>query len=157
MSESTTTDTTEVRFYHLQKQTLDQALPLILEKAVKTEKNVVVRLIDAKEATRINAHLWSYKVDSFMPHGCKKEGNAEKQPIWLTDQDENPNNANILILTGGMQSERMTDYDLCCEMLDGRSNEQVTSARARWKTYKEKGYTITYWMQSDAGGWEQKA
>ena len=42
-------------------------------------------------------------------------------------------------------------------MLDGRSNEQVTQARQRWKSYKEEGYDITYWMQSDSGGWEQKA
>jgi DNA polymerase-3 subunit chi len=157
MSESTISTTTEVRFYHLQKQTLDQALPLILEKAVKTEKNIVVRLSDTKEVTRMNAHLWSYKPDSFMPHGCKKEGNAERQPIWLTDQDENPNGAKILILTDGAQSENMEDFDLCCEMLDGRSNEQVSEARHRWKTYKEKGYIITYWMQSDSGGWAQKS
>lgn len=149
--------TTEVRFYHLQKQTLDQALPLILEKAHTTGKNIVVRLSDEKEATRMNAHLWAYKTDSFMPHGCKKEGNASKQPIWLTSKDENPNNAKILILTNGTQSDHMADFDLCCEMLDGRSNEQVTQARQRWKSYKEEGYDITYWMQSNSGGWEQKA
>lgn len=157
MSKSETKKTTEVRFYHLQKQTLDQALPLILEKAVKTEKNVVVLLSNEIEVTRMNRHLWSYKPDSFMPHGCKKEGNAEKQPIWLTDKDENPNNAKILILTNGVQSEHMEDFDLCCEMLDGRSNKQVTQARERWKAYKEKDFNITYWMQSDNGGWVQKA
>ena len=148
---------TEIRFYHLQKQTLDQALPLILEKAYTTQKNVVVRLSDEKEVTRMNGHLWSYKTDSFMPHGCKKEGNADKQPIWLTDKDENPNGAKIIILTGGTQSKHINDYDLCCEILDGRSNEQVTEARKRWKTYKEQDFNITYWMQSDSGGWEQKA
>lgn len=148
---------TEVKFYHLQKQTLDQALPLILEKAIKTQKNINVRFSDAKEVTRMNTHLWSYKPDSFLPHGCKKEGNADKHPIWLTDQDENPNNAKILVLTDGNQSDHIDDYDLCCEMLDGRSDEQVQKARQRWKDYKEKGYRITYWMQSDTGGWEQKA
>ena len=149
-------ETTEVRFYHLQKQTLDQALPLILEKAVKTDKNIVVRLCDEKEVTHLNSHLWSYKPHSFMPHGAKKDGNAEKQPIWITTKDENPNSAKILILAQGMQSEHMTDYDLCCEMLDGHSPDQVNAARARWKDYKDKGYDITYWMQTETGGWEQK-
>ena len=64
---------TEVRFYHLQKQTLDQALPLILEKVYQTGKNAVVRMVDEKEVNRMNDHLWSYRPDSFLPHACKKD------------------------------------------------------------------------------------
>lgn len=148
---------TEVRFYHLQKQTLDQALPLILEKAIKTGKNIVVRLSNEKEVAHMNTLLWSYKAESFMPHGTQKEGVPHKQPIWLTDQDENPNNAKILVLTQGTESEHIHDYDLCCEMLDGRSQAQIDAARKRWKIYKEQGYQVTYWMQTLDGAWEQKS
>ncbi|NQZ13501.1 MAG: DNA polymerase III subunit chi [Alphaproteobacteria bacterium] len=148
---------TEARFYHLQKQTLDQALPLILEKAYQTGKNIVLRVQDKKEAERLNTHLWTYRPDAFLPHGCAKEGNAEHQPIWLTEKDENPNDAKIIILTQGTSTESIEDWDLCCEMLDGHSNDQVTTARAKWKDYKDKGLEVTYWMQSDSGGWENKA
>ena len=82
---------TDVRFYHLQKQTLDQALPLILEKVYQTKKNAVVRMADEKEVTRMNDVLWKYKPHSFLPHGCAKTGHANDQPIWLTNKSENPN------------------------------------------------------------------
>jgi len=150
---------TDIRFYHLQKQTLDQALPLILEKAGQSGKNITVRLSNKNEVERMNAHLWGYKPESFMAHGCKKDGRAEKQPIWLSDLAENPNQAKILILTQGQEValDEMATYDLCCEMLDGRDDEAVSKARARWKLYKEADHDITYWHQSENGRWEKKA
>ncbi|NCO03904.1 MAG: DNA polymerase III subunit chi [Alphaproteobacteria bacterium] len=147
---------TDVRFYHLTKQNLDQALPLILTKAYKSNKNILVRLSDKKEVERMNAHLWAYRSDSFLPHGCHKEGNAQHQPIWLTHKEENPNNAQIVILAQGAQATSLEGYDLCCIMLDGRSDDQVQAARIKWKAYKEEGLDITYWMQNESGGWEQK-
>lgn len=148
---------TEVRFYHLTKQNLDQALPLFLTKAYASQKNIVVQLGDKKEVERMNTHLWNYRGDSFLPHGCHKEGNAENQPIWLTRQQENPNNAKIIVLTQGTHVDSLNGYDLCCIMLDGRSDDQVQAARVKWKAYKEQGLNITYWMQSETGSWEQKA
>ncbi|MEM9469195.1 MAG: DNA polymerase III subunit chi [Pseudomonadota bacterium] len=148
---------TEVRFYHLQKQTMDEALPLILQKAYASKKNIVVRFSDEEEVERINNYLWSFKQRSFLPHGSKANGNAEHQPIWLTADNDNPNNAKILVLTAGQSEENMDQFDLCCDMLDGRSDEQVSQARERWKTYKEKGFEVTYWVQDDSGKWEQKS
>jgi len=148
---------TEVRFYHLQKQTLDQALPLILEKVYQTKNNAIIRMSDAKEITRMNDILWSYKPNSFLPHGCKKTGHPNEQPIWLTDKSENPNNAKTLILTQNAIEESLNDFDLCCEMLDGHDNAAISEARNRWKTYKDKGFDVTYWYQSETGKWEKKA
>lgn len=148
---------TEIRFYHLQKQNLDQALPLILSKAYEKNEPIVVRFGSNQEVERFNTHLWTFKPESFLPHGSPKEGNPENQPIWLTDKKNNPNNAKILILTQGVNDENIADYDLCCEMLDGRSDDQVSAARERWKQYKEDGHDITYWMQSETGAWEKKS
>lgn len=148
---------TEVRFYHLQKQNLDQALPLILEKVFQTKKNCVVRLSDEKEVARMNDILWTYKPSSFLPHGTNKTGHAERQPIWLTSKQENLNNAKTLILTQGMVEEDLSPFDLTCEMLDGHDESAIKEARNRWKTYKEKGFEITYWHQKETGGWEKKA
>ena len=147
---------TEIRFYHLQKQHLDQALPQILEKAFAGKNRIVVRMNDPKEVERMNGLLWTYKPNNFLPHGSKKEGKANHQPIWLTDQDENPNNATVLILTQNTTSETIETYDLCCEMLDGNSEEAVKSARARWKIYQDAGHDVTYWFQDEKGKWEKK-
>ncbi|MCB9990349.1 MAG: DNA polymerase III subunit chi [Rhodospirillales bacterium] len=147
---------TEIRFYHLQTQSLEQALPQILGKAYAGGRRIVVRTNDAAAAQRLNDHLWTYRADSFLPHGSAKEGYAEDQPVWLTDRDENPNKADVLILTGGTASEKLSDFTLCCELFDGRDELAVTAARSKWKTYKDAGFDLTYWQQNEAGGWDKK-
>lgn len=148
---------TAIRFYHLQTQRLDQALPLLLEKAREQGHNIVVMMDNNTEVERMVGHLWTYKADNFLPHGAKKDGYDDQQPIWITDQDENPNKASVLFLTQGRTSSDIGDYDLCCEVFDGRNNEAVSQARTRWAAYKEQGYDLTYWQQSETGQWNKQA
>lgn len=147
---------TDIRFYHLERQTLDQVLPSLLGKALSVGHKIVVKAANDQEVERLNTHLWSYDPNSFLPHGSKKDGNAELQPIWITTEEENPNGADVLILTQGTVSDHVADFKMCCEMFDGRHDETVKAARGRWKDYKEAGHDLTYWQQGDRG-WEKKA
>jgi DNA polymerase-3 subunit chi len=101
--------------------------------------------------------LWTYKADGFLPHGAAADGNAEHQPVWLTDADENPNGASVLFLTDGAVSGNVAGYDLCCELFDGNDDEIAAAARDRWRGYLEAGHLLTYWQQSTEGKWEKKA
>jgi len=147
---------TEIRFYHLQKQTLDQALPLIVEKAFNAGHKITIRLSTPQEVDRMNNILWSYKPNSFLPHGSKKNNSSEKQPIWLTDKEENLNNSNVLILTQDLEEENIDAYDLCCELLEDKDKSALEAARKRWKIYLEHGHDVTYWHQSSSGSWQKK-
>ena len=146
---------TEVRFYHMERSTLETSLPALLNKAV-TQGNIVVQSTTIQNVEALNTHLWAYNPNSFLPHGSEKDGNPEQQPIWLTDKQENPNNADILILTHGAENENIEDYKLCCEMLNGNDQDAVSRAREKWKLYKDEGFDITYWQQGQ-NGWEKKA
>ena len=75
---------TRTDFYHLQSQNLETVLPKLLEKAYSTGKSIVVRVGTAERVEFLNALLWTYDDQSFLPHGSSKDGNAELQPIWLT-------------------------------------------------------------------------
>lgn len=150
------TTATEIRFYHLERQSADQALPGLVSKALETGRRVVIRVANDREVERINEHLWTYSPDSFLPHGSKKDGFADRQPVWITAQDENPNKADVLILTQDADCAMHAQFALCCEILDGKDESAVSEARARWKKYKDEGFTITYWQQG-AKGWEKKS
>ena len=148
---------TDIRFYHMTVQSLDQALPAILAKALDAGHRIVVKCADETQAARLSDHLWTYRPDSFLPHGTKKDGHAEDQPVYLTAGNDNPNGAGVLVLTGGATADAVGDYALCCEMLDGHDGAAVDAARTRWKSYKDAGHSITYWQQTDTGGWDKKA
>lgn len=148
---------TEIRFYHLTTRSLESALPEILQKALSGRHRIVVQTASEAEAERLNLHLWSHHSDSFIPHGSKKDGRADQQPIWLSAENKNPNGANVLVVTSGAFQESPNDFTLICDLFDGRDETAVTAARARWKQYKDQSdYTLTYWQQTEKG-WEQKA
>tara|TARA_B100001989_G_scaffold251197_1_gene229866 strand:+ start:857 stop:1306 length:450 start_codon:yes stop_codon:yes gene_type:complete len=148
---------TEIRFYHLLRQSEQQVLPFLLSKALSRGHKIIVKCANDKGKEKLNEFLWTYNPDSFLPHGSAKDGHAEQQPIWLTAEDDNPNGADVLILSQGALSEKLGDFTLCCEMLDGHNDVAVQDARKRWKTYKDQGFDVTYWQQNDQGVWEKKA
>jgi DNA polymerase-3 subunit chi len=148
---------TDVSFYHLTRSTLEQTLPRLLEKALQGGARCVVMAGSPERVEALSAHLWTYDPNSFLPHGSARDGQAPVQPVWLTDQDENPNAATMLFLTDGARSEKMADYARCFELFDGRDDAAVGTARERWKIYRDAGHAVSYWQQTDKGGWEKKA
>lgn len=147
---------TEVRFYHLQKTAEDAALPQIALKAWQSGHRVVLKAADEVRLERLNDVLWTFRADVFLPHGSKDDGHAALQPVWLTTGDDNPNGAKTLLLATEAAANDIGAYDLCCAMLDGNDESQVTAAREQWKVYKDAGHAVSYWQQTDKG-WEKKA
>lgn len=147
---------TEVRFYHLRRKTLEQALPEILAKALERGRRVLVKAGSRERVEALDAVLWTYDPASFLPHGFRRDGSEGEQPVFLTDEDDNPNGADILVLTDGAGSEKVADFALCCELFDGNDEQAVAAARARWMAYKDAGHTVTYFQQDDGGKWVQK-
>ncbi len=146
-----------IRFYHLQRTSQEQVLPVLLSKALEKGHRVVLKMPDQESVERMNAHLWSYDANSFLPHGSAQDGDAALQPIWLTAEEENPNEADVLILAQGAVSQMQEAFDLCCEILDGHNAQALEGARVRWAVYKERSFDVTYWQQGDNGAWVQKA
>lgn len=147
---------TDIRYYHMEQSTLDQALPAIAVKAFQSGKRVMIRVPDKKEATRLNDLLWTFHPNVFLPHGGEGDKNAADHPVWITSKDDNQNNADILILTHGCVMDTVADFSLCCEMLDGRVESQIKDARTRWKIYKADNHDLTYWQQDENGKWNKK-
>jgi len=149
---------TRIDFYHLKKQKLEDVLPKLLQKAYATGKRILLKTT-ADEAEKINALLWTYNDESFLPHGSKKDGFAEQQPIWITDGDDNANKADFLFLTCGVEynDADLAKFERVFNIFDGNEETSLAQARMQWKKYKEAGFAIFYWQQSENGVWEQKA
>ncbi|MTI10132.1 DNA polymerase III subunit chi [Curvivirga aplysinae] len=147
----------ETMYYHLQTKPLEQALPQLLAATLKRGWKAVVMTGEAGRVEALTEHLWSYEEDSFLPHGNTKDGNAELQPIWFTDQDENPNQAEVLFLVDSAESQNLNSYARVCRIFNGNDDHAVQQARLAWKTENEAGRTLTYWQQTDQGAWTKKA
>lgn len=149
--------TPRIGFYHLQKTTLEQALPRLLEKILQVGQRAVVMAGSVERVSFLDQFLWTSQADSWLPHGSAHDGDADRQPIYLTAEDENPNNAEILLLTDGVVSKRLTEFARCLTLFDGKDEAAVQASRALWKEWKSLGFDLTYYQQTDRGGWQEKA
>lgn len=148
---------TEVGFYHLQRSALDRALPKLLERVVERGFRALVLTGSKERADYLNGLLWTYDPGSFLPHGIAMDGVPAEQPVFLTEHEENPNAASVLVLVDGANIKFMAGFDRCLDMFDGNDTEAVASARQRWKDCVTAGFNVTYWQQNDGGGWEKTA
>ena len=144
----------EIRFYHLRTTALERALPQLLEKVLARGTRAVVMAGSPERVAALDTALWTYDDRAFLPHGSARDGFAEEQPIWLTTDPENPNGAQVLVLTDGATAE-VGSWPMVLDVFDGNSDDAVAAARARWKTHKAAGHELTYWKQDDQGKWEK--
>ena len=146
----------ELLFYHLTRRRLEQVLPELLEKTLQRGWRAVVKGGSVERIEALNGVLWTYNRAAFLPHGLKADGFSDRQPIYLTTEEERPNGAQVLFLVDGADTGEAAAYDRVCDLFDGNDDEAVSAARARWKRAKEAGHTLTYWQQSESG-WVKKA
>lgn len=151
------TAATEVLFYHLERQPLERVLPSLLQRTLERGWRAVVQVGSTERLEALDAHLWTYAEDSFLPHGTAKEGAPDRQPILLTVGEENDNGAGVRFLLDGADMEAYAGYTRIVVIFDGRDGDALAAARAQWQRIRAQGCKATYWRQSDAGRWEQKA
>ncbi len=147
----------EVLFYHLQRQPLERVLPLLLEKTLERGWKAIVRAGSAERLAALDELLWTYREESFLPHGTKADGVPETQPVYLTLEDECPNSAECAFITDGAAMPERDAYERIVLLFDGNDPDALLSARQVWRDVRVKGFSATYWQQDDNGRWEKKA
>jgi DNA polymerase-3 subunit chi len=149
---------TEILFYHLQGQKLEGVLPALLEKSVERGWKVIVQGASEERIDALDAHLWTYRDDGFMPHGTWREPEAAQQPVLLTINDGNPNAASVRFLIDGAAVPADAEaYARIVLVFDGDDEEAVAAAREHWSEVKAKGFAATYWQPDASGRWVKQA
>ena len=148
---------TEVLFYHLTESRLEQALPGLLEKCLERGWRAVVQAGSRERLEALDNHLWTYRDESFLPHSAARDGAEPDQPVFLTEENDNPNAAQVRFLVDGAEPGDLSTYERAVYLFDGEDAEAVEQARSRWKAEKQAGHDVTYWQQKPNGGWKKKA
>lgn len=144
----------EVFFYHLTATPLERTVPDLVEKTLARGWKAVLRIGSAAGLAELDRLLWTFRQDSFLPHGTSETPFPERQPVYLTCSDEIPNAADILILIEGARSEpaEMARFARTCVLFDGSDPEALARARDDWRVVTEAGLAAVYWAQDD-GRW----
>jgi DNA polymerase-3 subunit chi len=148
----------EVLFYHLTATPLERTLPELLERSLSRGWRVLLRCGTQAGLTEIDRALWTYRDDSFLPHGPATSADAERQPVLLTLDEENANAADVLMLVEGAKAtvSEMSGFLRVCLLFDGGDEATLEAARATWREVRSAGLAAVYWAQEEAR-WVQKS
>jgi DNA polymerase-3 subunit chi len=147
---------------------------VILERCYQRGERALVLTGSVERAEALAALLWTYRPESFLPHGTARDGDAAEQPIFLGTAPAtppatpsaagepdaaaaNPNGASVLILSDGAQHPALADFRLVCALFDGHDAAAVAEAREQWRRCREAGHAVVYFQQSEAGKWQETA
>lgn len=151
---------TEIWFYHLQRRSLDDVLPGLLERALQRGWRAVVQGASEERIAALDEHLWTYSDESFLPHATNREGDPDMQPVFLTTGAENPNGAAVRFLIEGVEIAPILDrhdpYERLMLLFDGNDPDALAAARAQWSALKARGLPLSYWQQTENGRWEKR-
>lgn len=148
---------TEVLFYHLQGMTLDGVLPPLIEKSIERGWRVTIQTASEERADALDAHLWTYRDDSFLPHGTWRERDAAEQTVVLAVDESNPNASSVRFLVD--RAELPADagsYERLVLIFNGEDDEAVAAARSAWSDCKARGFDATYWQPDERGRWQRR-
>ncbi|MBU2531414.1 MAG: DNA polymerase III subunit chi [Alphaproteobacteria bacterium] len=143
----------EILFYRLERQTLDEVLPTLLERSLQRGWRAVVQAGSPERLEALDNLLWTYRENSFLPHGTKRDGHEALQPIYLTDDDSNPNGATVRFLVEGADLVPPEGYDRLVFLFDGADATALEQARSAWKEARSTMHEATYWRQDADGRW----
>ncbi len=151
----------EVRFYHLVSRPLEAVLPVMLERALERGWRSVVRGAEPARLEALDHHLWTYRDESFLPHGLAgtATGSPEEHPIWLTAGEEMPGERAALFLIDGAAADwaALPELETVALLFDGTDPGAVEAARGHWRAVVAAGRRAVYWAEEPGGGWTRKA
>ncbi len=146
----------EVLFYHLEQRPLEAVIPQLLEKTLERGWRAVIEVGSTERAEALDAHLWTYRDDSFLAHGLAGEDTDPHQPILITTANDNPNGAMVRFFIDRAVPQTADGYQRIVYLFSGHDPDAVSEARLAWRSLLP-GNTLTYWQQEPDGRWVKKA
>lgn len=151
----------DISFYHHQTRRVEDTLPTLLELSLSRGRRVAVQAVNDARLRALDLHLWSYRRESFLPHGTKADASPETLPIYLTCADDNPNRADVRFFLDGAHiapvlAREAAPRERAVLLFDGEDPHELQNARAQWKELRDSGHRLIYQQQDESGRWVEK-
>lgn len=144
--------TAEWWFYHIEHSSLEAAVGPLLEKCLERKWRVVVAAHEETLA-RLDQLLWTWRDDSFLPHG-RGRSDPKKQPVLLSTLAEPANGAKVAVLLDGLEADG-SKFDRCLVVFDGADETVRAKARHQYKAASDAGAGARYFQQERSGAWKE--
>lgn len=101
----------EVNFYYIDNIELS-SIAILISKILEDKKKAIIYCQDKDMISKIDSSLWSHGRNKFLPHITifDKDFDLMRQPIIISDKQENSNNASHLIALDQIDKEFINQF-----------------------------------------------
>jgi len=135
---------TRVDFYILQQTRAgagEQLTCKLTEKAYKQGHQVYINTASEQQLKQLDDLLWTFRDGSFLPHGRYNAADPDEQPILLGHDVEPEGSSDVLVNLANDIPAFFSRFNRVAELVAG-DDTQREAARARYRFYKDRGYTL---------------
>lgn len=115
----------------------------LLESIRRQDLRVLVYCPDLEQARHLDRLLWTYREDSFLPHGLVERVDPQWTPILISRDGAPDSETAVLINLSSEIPSFHARFERLCELID--HDPQVRAAgRARFRAYREQGHALEH-------------
>jgi len=119
-----------VDFYQLSRDPVQRVVAMLARKVLEAGERLLVVSSDVEQRAELSKELWRAGPDQFLAHGEASDGQADRQPILLSDKMDAPNGARMALLADGRWRPEAIGFD---RVLLVFGEGETEAARALWR------------------------
>lgn len=139
---------TRIDFYILEANNgnREQFACRIAEKAYRLGHGVYIHTADAQQAARLDDLLWTFKQNSFIPHGIDGKNPGPEAAVLIGHNGENETSSHaegreVLINLDQEIPLFFSSFKRVAEVIDQQADNKH-KGRNRYKFYRDRGYNL---------------
>lgn len=137
---------TKVDFYSLQPDSRGDRFLLtcrLVARIRASDLRVLIHCPDAEQARHLDRLLWTFREDSFVPHGVVGKVDAELTPVLISGDGTPAVENQVLINLAHEIPECAGRFARLCEPIDHEPAARA-AGRERFRVYRERGYPLAH-------------
>ena len=142
---------TRVDFYQLSRDPVERVAAMLARKVLQAGQRLLVVSGDPGQRAVIGRELWRGGPEEFLANGEADAGQADRQPILLSDKVEAANGASMVLLADGQWRPEALQFERAL-LLFGAA--ETDAARALWRELDgAEGVAREIHKQDESGRW----
>jgi DNA polymerase-3 subunit chi len=135
---------TRVDFYTLDERSGGDRFLLacrLVERIHGAGHRIYIQVADSEQARHLDRLLWTFKQQSFLPHGLASEADRELTPILIGYDGDPGKESQVLINLSAKVPAFFGSFERLCELIDQDATVRE-AGRKRYAYYRDRGYLL---------------
>jgi DNA polymerase-3 subunit chi len=127
-----------VTFIELKIASRDRLICDVIEKLYTRNNRVIVYFSEKDKAIHMDNLLWTWKQESFVPHGFNDHsGNFADKSVLLTTDQNLPEGSYTLVLYDPLPADQLASCETVIDFAEVHHPERLNKSRQRYKQLRD--------------------